>query len=272
MQGGSSEAISDTHLDHACHLELLLRELHREGLRPRAIACRLRDNRGPSVAIRDNRGPSVAISGPQWPSVVISGHQSSSVVISGHQWPSRAIRSPPAHLSLLGNQRQSVVISVHRGQSVALPRTCRSWASCCCCCSSARSILRRSCGERRGGAVVSACMHLHRVLHLETFVLEDVLGGAPVLLGTLGALSGHQWPSVAISGHQWSSEFISAPRHSGRARRPRRHMRRRAGAPDREWTRRRERLHAGRWLAIGRAGAPARPPAQPAQPPASHAR
>ena len=135
---------------------------------------------------------------------------------------------------------------------------------------------------------------------------------SPVLLGTLGALSGHQWPSVvisghqsssvaisghqwpsvairghqwssvaisghqwssvAISGHQWSSEFISAPRHSGRARRPRRHMRRRAGAPDREWTRRRERLYAGRWLAIGRAGAPARPTAQPAQPPASHAR
>ena len=241
----------------------------------RAISGHQRQSR----AISGHQWPSVAISGHQWSSEFISGHQWPSVAIiaqseaiSGHQWPSRAIRSPPAHLSLLGNQRQSVVISVHRGQSVALPRTCRSWASCCCCCSSARSILRRSCGERRGGAVVSACMHLHRVLHLETFVLEDVLGGAPVLLGTLGALSGHQWPSVAISGHQWSSEFISAPRHSGRARRPRRHMRRRAGAPDREWTRRRERLHAGRWLAIGRAGAPARPPAQPAQPPASHAR
>ena len=53
--------------------------------------------------------------------------------------------------------------------------------------------------------MVSACMHLHRVLHLETFVLEDVLGGAPVLLGTLGALSGHQWSSVVIRVHQCSS-------------------------------------------------------------------
>ena len=174
----------------------------------RAISGHQRQSR----AISGHQWPSVAISGHQWSSEFISGHQWPSVAIiaqseaiSGHQWPSRAIRSPPAHLSLLGNQRQSVVISVHRGQSVALPRTCRSWASCCCCCSSARSILRRSCGERRGGAVVSACMHLHRVLHLETFVLEDVLGGAPVLLGTLGALSGHQWSSVVIRVHQCSS-------------------------------------------------------------------
>ena len=80
------------------------------------------------------------------------------MLISAHQCPSGLISA---------HQWPSVLISGHQWRSVALPIR------------SHLSLLREL-----------LLLLLEQALHLDTLMLEDVLGGAPVFLRTLGARGG----------------------------------------------------------------------------------